>query len=209
MKFAKPETSSERAAGISRLFSTVYRDREGFGFLRLCMVLVGFAPLFALMAIRGIEVVPDKWLWIACTSLVVVPMMILLLRLWMVWKYEPPRPITVGQVEESRAHILTYLFATFLPFYRQDLGNTRDLIAILVAVVFIILLFMHLNLHYMNIFLAVFGYHVYTIRPRDDEDNPYTSRIPLVVITRRRVLVPGESIRGYRLTNSLYWSLKT
>ena len=56
MKFAKPETSSERGAGISRLVSTVYRGREGFGFLRLCMVLVGFAPLFTLMAIRGIEV---------------------------------------------------------------------------------------------------------------------------------------------------------
>ena len=61
----------------------------------------------------------------------------------------------------------------------------------------------------MNIFLAVIGYHVYTIRPKDDENNPYTSRIPLVVITRQRVLVPGESITGYRLTDSLYWSLQT
>ena len=85
----------------------------------------------------------------------------------------------------------------------------RDLIAILVAIVFIIFLFLHLNLHYINILLAVFGYRVYTIRPKDDEDNPYTSRIPMVVITRRRTLVPGESIRGYRLTDSLYWSLQT
>ena len=209
MKIAKSESSSGRGSGILRLFSSGNRGREAFGFLRLCMVLVGFAPLFLLMAIRGIEVVPDRWLWTVCASLVAVPMLILLLRFWMVSRYEPPRPITVGQVEESRSHILTYLFATFLPFYRQDLGNMRDLIAILVAVVFIIILFLHLNLHYMNIFLAVFGFHVHTIRPKDDEGNPYTSRIPMVVITRRRILVPGESIRGYRLTDSLYWSFQT
>ena len=178
MKMARSKRDSEQSEGILSLFSPGYRGREGLGFLRLCMVLAGFAPLFCLVAIRGIEVVPDRWLWVACGSLVAMPMLILFLRLLMVWRYEPPRPITVGQVEEGRSHILTYLFATFLPFYRQDLGNMRDLIAIVVAVLFIIFLFLHLNLHYVNILLAVFGYRVYTIRPKDDDDNPYTSRIP-------------------------------
>ena len=209
MKLAKPEGKGEQREGFLRLFTSRYPGREGLSFLRLCMVLAGFAPLFCLMAIRGIEVVPDMWLWTACGLLVAVPMLFLLLRLLVVWRYEPPRVLVVGQVEESRSHILTYLFATFLPFYRQDLGNMRDLIAVVVAALFIIFLFWYLNLHYVNILLAVFGYRVYTIRPRDDDDNPYTSRVPIVVITRQRSLPPGGDIRGYRLSDTLYWGLET
>ena len=209
MKLAKPDSKGEQREGFLRLFTSRYPGREGLGFLRLCMVLAGFAPLFCLMAIRGIEVVPDRWLWTACGLLMAVPMLLLLLRLLVVWRYEPPRRLVVGQVEESRSHILTYLFATFLPFYRQDLGNVRDLIAIVVAALFIIFLFWHLNLHYVNILLAVFGYRVYTIRPRDDDDNPYTSRVPIVVITRQRSLPLGGDIRGYRLSDTLYWGLET
>ena len=209
MKLARPGTKSKQGGGFRRLFLSGYQGREGLGFLRLCMVLAGFAPLFVLMAIRGIAIVPDMWLWTACVLLMAVPILFLFLRLLVVWHDEPPRLIAVGQVEESRSHILTYLFATFLPFYRQDLGDMRDLIAIVVAVLFIIFLFWHLNLHYVNILLAVFGYHVYTIRPKNDEENPYTSRIPIVVISRRRSLAPGGNIRGYRLSDSLYWSLET
>ena len=208
MKLARPETKSGQGGGFRWLFSSSYQGREGLGFLRFCMVLAGFAPLFVLMAIRGIEIVPDIWLWSACALLMAVPILFLLLRLLVVWRYEPPCLIVVGQVEEVRSHILTYLFVTFLPFYRQDLGNMRDLIAIVVAVLFIIFLFWHLNLHYVNILLAVFGYRVYTIRPKDDDENPYTSRIPIVVITRQRSLAPGGNIRGYRLSDSLYWSVE-
>ena len=202
MKVARLDAEGE---GLRGLFSSGYQGREGLGFLRFCMVLAGFAPLFVLMAIRGIEIVPDIWLWTACASLLAVPTLLLLLRLLVVWRYEPPRHIVVGQVEESRSHILIYLFATYLPFYRQDLGNMRDLIAIVVAILFVIFLFWHLNLHYVNILLAVFGYRVYTIRPKDNEENPFTSRIALVVITRQRSLVPGRNIKGYRLSDSLYW----
>ncbi len=208
MKLARPGTKSEQGGGFRRLFSSGYQGHEGLGFPRFCMVLAGFAPLFILMAIRGIEILPDMWLWIACASLIAVPIVFLLLRLLVVWRYEPPRLIVVGQVEDNRSHILTYLFATFLPFYRQDLGNIRDMMAIGVAVLFVVFLFWHLNLHYVNILLAVFGYRVYTIRPQDDNENPYTSHIPVVVITRQRSLVPGGNIKGYRLSDSLYWSLE-
>ena len=136
-----------------------------------------------------------------------MPMLLLFLRLWVVWRYQLPHPLTVGQVEESRSHILTYLFVTLLPFYRQDLGDIRDLVAILVAMVFIVFLFWHLNLHYVNILLAVFDYRVYTIRPRDDDPNPYTSRVPIIVVMRRSTLTSGRTIQSYRLSDTLYWGL--
>ena len=208
MKLAKSDGKGGQDRGFLQLLASNCPRSEGLSLWRLCMVLGGFAPLFGLIALRGVEAVPDRWLWVSCGLLAVVPMLFLFLRLFIVQRYEPPRILAVGQVEESRSHILTYLFATLLPFYRQDLGDTRDLIAILAAVVLIVFLFWHLNLHYVNILLAVFGYRVYTIRPKDDDDNPYTSHIPIVVITRRRSLTPEGSIRGYRLSDTLYWGIE-
>ena len=197
---------TQSGQGVRKLAAFAYQRREGLGCLRLCMVVAGFAPLFILVGIRGVEAIPDRWVWAVCICLVVVPYLVVFLRLFSVWRHEPLRPIVVGQVEESRSHIVTYLFVTLLPFYRQDLGDVRDLIAIVVAVVFIIFLFWHLNLHYVNILLAIFGYRVYTVRPRDDDANPYTGHVPIVVITRKGSLAPGRNITGYRLSDSLYWS---
>ena len=203
----RTESKVERTGIVRRLFSSSYRGRESLGLIRLWMVLAGFMPLFILLAIRGAEVVPDVYLWATCAVLVLLPMVMLAWRVGFALHDESPRPLAVGQVEDSRSHILTYLFATCLPFYRQDLGDIRDLVAIGLAVLFIVFLFWHLNLHYVNIMLAVFGFRVYTIRPRDDDDNRYTRRLPVMVITRERVLVPGMDIMGYRITDSLYWMI--
>lgn len=188
------------------LMSGAHHSREGLRFWRLCMVLGGFAPLFSLIALRGIGAVPDRWLWVACAALVVIPTVFLVLRLWSVCQSTSPQRLQVGRVDEAGPHILTYLFATLLPFYRQDIGELRDLVAVSLAVVFIVFLFWHLNLHYVNIFLAIAGFRIHTIRPRDDDPNPYTSRTPIIVVTRSRSLTPGGTIWAYRLSDTLYWS---
>ena len=209
MKLTESTDEGERNRGFLRLFVSNYRGREGLGFWRFFMVLGSFSPLFGLMAVRGISTVPDMWLWVSCGVLMLVPLAFLSGRLFIVQRSESPRVLTVGQVEENQLHILTYLVATLLPFYRQDLGSMRDLAAILIVVAFIIFLFWHLNLHYVNVLLAVFGYRVYRIRLGDDNANPYASRIPVVLVTRQRFLATGERVRSYRLSDTLYWSLET
>ena len=209
----KPTEPSRAGTGRARVvgalsFISPHRRREGLGLWRFFMVLCGFAPLVILVAVRGVEVVPDRWLWVACGMLIVVPASLLLLRLYLIRRDQSPRTLVVRQVEDNRSHVLVYLFATLLPFYRQDLSGMRDLAAILIAVVFIIFLFWYLNLHYVNVFLAVFGFRVYTIRPSEDDANPYASHVPLIIVTRRRFLSPGETIRGHRISDTLYWGLE-
>ncbi len=139
---------------------------EQLRFLRLCMVMVSFAPLLLLVAIRGNDVVADRWMWPVCALLILIPFAFLLLRTLFIWRSAASEEIVVGEAEDSRSHVLGYLFATMLPFYRSSIDQWRDLAALAVALIFILLLFWRLRWHYVNWLLLVLGYRVYTVTRR-------------------------------------------
>jgi len=96
-----------------------------------------------------------------------------------------------------------YLFATLLPFYREEIANYRDLLAMCAALGLIVFLFWRLNLHYLNLFFAIARYQVFTVSPPADE-NPYTGKESFVLITQRRQLREGEKFVAFRLSDAVY-----
>jgi hypothetical protein len=119
-----------------------------------------------------------------------------------VYKLKETRELVVGTAEDHRDHLLVYLFAILLPFYAADLGTYRDLAAALAALGFIVFLFWHLNLHYMNLLFAVFSYRVFTVNPPAD-NNPHTGKVSQVLITRRTLVLPGERMVVYGLSDTV------
>ena len=182
---------------------TTSNPREGLGIARLLMVLSSLAPLFILWAVRGNRLVPDSYFIGACVSLALLPSAFLWWRIHTAIKDNDTRNLTVGATEDHRGHVLVYLFATMLPLYGQEIESYRDLASMTLALALIVCLFWRLNLHYMNMFFAFAGYHVFTVSPPDD-DNPHTGRESYVLITRRRSLLPGERVFAYRLSNFVY-----
>lgn len=178
--------------------------REGLGFTRFVMVLSSVSPLFILWAIRGNSLIPEYYFLGFCVFMVVVPSGYLWRRIVTAKRLKQFRPILVGKAEDHRDHLLVYLFAMLLPFYAADLGTWRDMATAVVALAFIIFLFWHLNLHYMNILFAAFGYHVFTIYPQID-DNPLSGKASRVLITKRVTIPNGEKIEAYRLSNTVYF----
>lgn len=176
---------------------------EGFKAARLLMVLSSISPLFILWAIRGVSLISDCWLIFFCSLMVILPNVFLWLRIRTAKKQVDQRTFTVGIAEDHRDHILVYLFAMLLPFYSEDLGTWRDLSATLVALGFIVFLFWHLNLHYMNLVFAALGYRVFTVYPPAD-DNPHSGKARYALITRRVCISPGEGLIAYRLSDTVY-----
>lgn len=176
---------------------------EGLRIVRLFMVLSSLAPLFVLWAARGSSVIPDGLLWSVCGLLAVVPSLVLYLRTHVAIKEEDKHPITVGRCEDHRSHVLTYLFAVLLPFYRTGAESVRDVVAMVIALVFIVFLFYHLRLHYTNILFVALDYQVFTVTP-PSSSNPHDWQEPRVLITYRRNLVPGERIVAFRLSDTVY-----
>jgi len=176
---------------------------EGLKAARLLMVLSSISPLFILWAIRGNTLIPDRWFIGFCALMVIVPNAFLWLRIWTAKKQADKRKITVGTADDHRDHILVYLFAMLLPFYSEDLGTWRDLGATAAALAFIVFLFWHLNLHYMNLLFAALGYRVFTVYPPAD-GNPLTGKTRQALITRRVSLTSGDQIVAYRLSDTVY-----
>ena len=177
---------------------------EGLRTARLFMVLSSMSPLFVLWAIRGNTLVPDKYLLSVCAFMAVAPNVFLLLRIRTAIADNDRRQIVVGVAEDHRDHLLVYLFSMLLPLYAADVKNGRDVAAVFMALVFIVFLFWHLNLHYMNVLFAATGYRVFSISAPAD-DNPLSGRIGLVLITRRPALVTGKALTAYRLSDSVYF----
>ena len=177
---------------------------EGMKTARLLMVLSSISPLFILWAIRGIKLIPDIYLLSFCTLMVIVPNLFLWLRIYTARKLRETKEIVVGKAEDHREHLWVYLFSMLLPFYAPDLGVWRDLAATVAALGFIVFLFWHLNLHYMNLLFAVRGYRVFTINPPED-GNPLSGRIGLVLITKRVAVSSGERLVAYRLSDTVYF----
>lgn len=179
-------------------------NHEGLKIARLLMVLSSISPLFILWAIRGNKLVPDIWFIGFCMLMVVLPNVFLWLRMRAAIKAKDNREIVIGTADDHRDHILVYLFAMLLPFYSTDIGTIRDLASTLAALAFIVFLFWHLNLHYMNLLFAARGYRVFTVSPPAD-GNPLTGKARYAVITRRVDLTPGERFVAYRLSDTVYW----
>lgn len=176
---------------------------EGLKTARLLMVLSSISPLFILWAIRGNSLILDQYFVSFCALMVLLPNAFLWLRIRTAKRNNDQREVTVGSADDHRDHILVYLFAMLLPFYSEDLGTLRDLGATVAALSFIVFLFWHLNLHYMNLVFAVLGYRVFTIYPPAD-GNPLTGKMRYAVITRRVSLSPNEKITTYRLSDAVF-----
>lgn len=167
------------------------------------MVLSSISPLFALWAIRGTDLIPTVYFVSVCSFLAIAPTGALLLREWIAKNQNDTKSLVVGRVEDHRAHVLVYLFAILLPFYRQSVETWREFFAILAALVFIVFLFWHLNFHYMNVLFAVRRYRVLTIYP-PEASNQYARQDTYTLLTRRQGLSANQMVTAYRLTNTLY-----
>lgn len=171
---------------------------------RLLMVLSSVSPLFILWAIRGTTIVPDAYFLTFCILMVIVPNAFLWLRIATAKKNHEQRELVVVVAEDHREHLLVYLFAMLLPFYADTLATWRAFAAALAALGFIVFLFWHLNLHYMNIVFALRGYRVFTLYP-GSADNRLSGRLNYVLITRRPSLAPGDHIEAYRISDTVYF----
>ena len=176
---------------------------EGLKAARLLMVLSSISPLFILWAVRGNSLIPDRYFVGFCVLMVLLPNGFLWLRIRTTKKQADRRELTVGTADDHRDHILVYLFAMLLPFYSESLDTWRDLGATVAALAFIVFLFWHLNLHYMNLIFAALGYRVFTVYPPAD-GNALTGKTRHAVITRRVSLPSGERLTAYRLSDTVY-----
>ena len=175
---------------------------QGLPIARLLMVISSLAPLFLLWAIRGAPPISDRWWITACVVLAVVPSLALVWRWRIARRRNDHRIIVVAAAHDQSEHLLVYLFAMLLPLYTANLANERELFAVAAAFVFIVFLFWHMNLHYMNIAFAALGYRVYTI---EMASRPGVQGHSVILLSKRTAAPPaGASIDSLRISDTVF-----
>lgn len=175
---------------------------EGMGGMRLLLVWSSLSPVFLLWAIRGVESIQDA-VWVpVCIALFVLPSVLLLFFFRRAKKHENDKTITVKSAKDQREHLLIYLFAMLIPLFDANLGGARDLIAVSVALLFVLFLFWHMRLHYMNLFFALFGYKIFTVEAgsrTEVADGIAPKLVTYAVLSKRHHLTPEKPLTGWRL----------
>ena len=180
--------------------------RPGLGFARFGMVLASFWPLFLLWAIRGSLIIDDQILFLICGALIIIPNFLLGIRIWYARWQNDTKVVTVENPEDHRDHILIYLIAILLPVYSLPLDTWREIDVLIVSLLLVIGIFWLLDLHYMNLFLTILGYRIYTINPENNAGDT-AQRDSFVVITKRTSLSEGQEISMYRISDSIFIEL--
>lgn len=171
---------------------------------RFVMVLSSVSPLLALWCLHGAKAINDLYFIPVCAFLAIAPTAFLYWRIRSARKQKLTAKLSIARAEDHKDHLLVYLFAMLLPFYAPDGESMRQFLALVAALTFVVFLFWHLNLHYMNILFAIFGYRIFTVYGATEGD-PSTYQGGRVLITKRLSIAPSEAIVAFRISNLVYF----
>ena len=172
------------------------KDSEGLPLVKFMMLLSSMAPLFILVAARGMNtVICDKYLWIAVGCLVLLPYLILQLRIYRAKKSNDTFLLDVSEVKSNKEYLFTYLFTVLLPLYSVAITNYREFSAMVIAICIVIFVLWNMNLHFINILFAIQEYRVYTIES-----------FHCAILLTRRTRIPGDlkELKVHRLSNNVF-----
>jgi hypothetical protein len=166
--------------------------------IRFILVLACMAPLFILLAIRGVGAVSWEVYFPICIALAVLPNIYLLFRVRQADSKNDRKEIVVKSLTDNRDQLLTYIFAMLIPLYQSSMATDQDLAAALASLLFVIFIFGHMEIYYMNFFLAAFGgYRVLTLSDASKFSATH------VLITKKRNIQPGDVVLALRITDFL------
>ena len=170
--------------------------------MRLILVWSSLSPVFLLWAIRGIDKIDDQY-WIpACLMMFAIPTIILVFIKHHQTRIDNSQTIKIIRVREEREHLLTYLFAMLIPLFDANLEGWRDLMAVAAAFIFVLLLFWHMRLHYMNLYFALMGFRIFTVEVELSTTLDCRERKTITtyaVLSKRSYIPENEPLTGIRL----------
>ncbi|MDO8330311.1 MAG: hypothetical protein Q7T36_07570 [Fluviicoccus sp.] len=175
-------------------------ERWEVDFTKFMLVLACMAPLFILMAIRGVDLIPWEIYFPIFLGLAIVPNLFFLIRVVIAVKNGDTKKIRVDDFTDNREQLITYIFAMLLPLFQASVATVNDLYAGTCALLMVIYIFGHMELYYMNIFFSIAGYRIITVMP-DVSSGAFS--VPHVIITSKESIPRGVDIHPIRITNFL------
>lgn len=179
--------------------------REGFWWLRFVLVLGSLSPIFIVWALRQEDLVPFRLRVGLAVASVIIPNGLLWLRYrsakatGLAGSFEK---LKVLRLTDRREHLISYLFPIVLSLLTVDVKTWNQLASFLFVLFLTGVIFWHLQLTYVNVWLALVGFRAVQVeREQTAGGKPL---LPIILLTRHRRLKENDEIRAVRITNSLF-----
>lgn len=169
--------------------------REPLLLLRTMLAISSLSPLFVLVAIKGSELVCPLYLMIGCFAAIAIPVFFIYIRISRANSNNDKVTLSISIVEDSRDHLLVYLFSVLVPLFQSNLDTYRGVALFLVVFMLVTYLFVHLRLYYTNIIFALFGYKLFSLVLQEGAR---------VVLLSKKESIIETKISALRVTNFLY-----
>jgi hypothetical protein len=153
---------------------------------RAVLFLSSYAPLFVVLAIRGMH--RDTLALTAGLALCGIAVLsVSVLRYW-IGKAQTfaPFPTTVARASPRDDLAVAYIVTYILPFAGVNLSSGRDLAALVLIFAITLLVAVRTNLFYVNPILNLLGYHIHEV---EDAAGRF-----IALISKRSYLKPGAVI---------------
>ena len=174
------------------------------GVLRFVFILSSISPVFFVSIFQTPKFV-DQFYWsLTFSVLFLFPNLLMGLR-WILAKRKNLTSVyNITKSEDGREHVFTYLFALIIPFFSEEIDSLFKLISFIFLMVFVVFIFWHMRLHYLNLIFALAGYKVLNIRVRSHPGaHSSVAERRYILLSKDEDVEAGERLRCVRLSNHI------
>lgn len=157
------------------------------------LFLSSYSPLFAVFAL--LDTFGRGWPTIVCLALAGLGI-VLLPALFLVDRRTAARPLRILNLSSRDSDVLAYVASYLVPFASFATTSGRQRAAVLLFVLLIAVLYVRLQLFYVNPLLALVGYRVYEITTEGGNS--------AILLTRRRFIAPYSAVSAVRMSEYVW-----
>lgn len=162
-------------------------------FVQSLLFLSSYSPLFAVFAL--LDTFGRGWPSLVCLGLAILGV-IGLAVLFLVDRGTAARPLEVASASPRDSDVLAYIATYLVPFADFEAASLRQRVAVILFVALIAILYVRLQLFYVNPLLALIGYRVYQATT--------VSGNSIALLSRRRFVAPASRLQAVRLSEYVW-----
>jgi hypothetical protein len=162
-------------------------------FVQSLLFLSSYSPLFAVFAL--LDTFGRGWPSLVCLGIAIlgvsgVPV------LFLVDRGTAARPLEVTSASPRDSDVLAYIVSYLVPFADFEAASVRQRIAVIFFIGIVAILYVRLQLFYVNPLLALIGYRVYQATTMGGNS--------IALLSRRRFVAPASRLQAVRLSDYVW-----
>lgn len=162
-------------------------------FVQSLLFLSSYSPLFGVFAL--LDTFGRGWPSLVCLGVAILGLFGVV-ALFLVDRGTAAHPLEVASASPRDSDVMAYVVSYLVPFADFDASSVRQKLAVILFVGLVAILYVRLQLFYVNPLLALIGYRVYQATTVGGNS--------IALLSRRRFVAPASRLQAVRLSDYVW-----